>query len=257
MGWRSRTTQLPEMRGRLRGLTRAIEGPFYVRALSSVAAAQVRPRRSVLYMPGSNARAINKARTLPADTVVLDLEDAVAPEKKSEARGMVLEELRRGGFGQRELAVRANGLDTEWAEDDIAAIAHSGAHAVALPKVEGGAAVEHVRMLLRKHGAPRELAIWSMIETPLGVLRAEEICVAGKCDSSPSGPPANAMTAVIMGTSDLTKDLRAEHTACRSALTTSLQLVLLAARAHGMLALDGVHLDLNNTDELLAHCRCC
>ena len=224
------------------------------RAVSSLAAAQVRPRRSVLYMPGSNARAINKARTLPADAIVLDLEDAVAPEKKSEARGMVLEELRRGGFGQRELAVRANGLDTEWAEDDIAAIAHSGAHAVALPKVEGGAAVEHVRMLLRKHGAPRELAIWSMIETPLGVLRVEEICVVGK---GASGPPANAMTAVIMGTSDLTKGLRAEHTACRSALTTSLQLVLLAARAHGMLALDGVHLDLKNTDELLAHCRCC
>ena len=133
-------------------------------------------------------------------------------------------------------------------------IAASGAHAVAVPKVEGGAAVARVRELLARHNAPPDLAIWSMIETPLGVLRAEQICVAGKGGGGASGG-ANMMTAVIMGTSDLTKDLRAEHTTCRSALTTSLQLVLLAARAHGMIALDGVHLDLKNTDELLAHCR--
>ena len=206
--------------------------------------------------PGSNTKAINKARQLPTDVVVMDLEDAVAPEKKVEARSMVLEELERGGFGRRELAVRANGLETEWAEDDIAMIARSGAHAVAVPKVEGGAVVAHVRELLAKHNAPPELAVWAMIETPLGVLRAEEICIAGKGGADSTLSSANMMTAVIMGTSDLTKDLRAEHTTCRSALVTSLQLVLLAARAHGMLALDGVHLDLKNTDELLAHCRC-
>ena len=206
--------------------------------------------------PGSNAKAINKARQLPTDVVVMDLEDAVAPEKKVEARSMVLDELQQGGFGRRELAVRANGLETEWAEDDIAMIARSGAHAVAVPKVEGGAVVAHVRELLAKHNAPPELAVWAMIETPLGVLRAEEICIAGKAGGDSALSRANMMTAVIMGTSDLTKDLRAEHTTCRSALVTSLQLVLLAARAHGMLALDGVHLDLKNTDELLAHCRC-
>jgi citrate lyase subunit beta/citryl-CoA lyase len=206
----------------------------------------------VSLQPGSNAKAINKARALPADVVVMDLEDAVAPEQKSKAREMVLEELRKGGFGRRELAVRSNGLDTEWAEQDLRMIAQSGAHAVAIPKVEGRAAVERARALLAKHKAPPELAIWSMIETPLGVLRAEEICIAGKGTGSTTPNPMNA---VIMGTSDLTKELRAEHTTCRSALTTSLQLVLLAARAYGMLALDGVHLDLKNTDELLIHCR--
>ena len=204
--------------------------------------------------PGSNAKAMNKARNLPTDAVVMDLEDAVAPEKKVEARGMVLEELQRGGFGRRELAVRVNGLDTEWADDDIAMIAQSGAHAVALPKVESGAAVSHVRDLLAKHKAPPSLAIWSMIETPLGVLRAEEICIAGKRGGAADIQVPNPMNAIIMGTSDLTKELRAEHTTCRSPLTTSLQLVLLAARAHGMLAFDGVHLDLNNQQELLAHC---
>lgn len=182
----------------------------------------------------------------------MDLEDAVAPEKKAEARGMVLAELLRGGFGRREVAVRSNGLDTEWAKEDIEMIARSGAHAVALPKVEGAVAVEHVRALLAKHKAPPELAIWSMIETPLGVLRAEEICIAGKGRGSATPNPMNA---VIMGTSDLTKELGAEHTPCRSALTMSLQLVLLAARAHGMVALDGVHLDLNNAEELLVHCK--
>ena len=136
----------------------------------------------------------------------MDLEDAVAPEKKAEARGMVLEELVRGGFGRREVAVRANGLDTEWAEVDLAMIAMSGAHAVVLPKVESGAAVLHARALLAKHRAPPGLAIWSMIETPIGVLRAEEICIAGK--GSVGGTVPNAMTAVIMGTSDLTKALR-------------------------------------------------
>ena len=227
------------------------------RTLCASAASEqlVRPRRSVLFMPGSNAKAVNKARSLPADVVVLDLEDAVAPAVKAQARGMVLTELHAGGFGPRELAVRANGLDTQWAEEDLAMIARSGAHAVAIPKVERGETVERVRAILESYNAPSQLAIWSMIETPLGVLRAEEICVAGKGDGNAAAPCRNPMTAVIMGTSDLTKELRAQHTPCRSALTTSLQLVMLAARSHGMLALDGVNLDFRNTEELREHCQ--
>ncbi|MGB1605637.1 MAG: HpcH/HpaI aldolase/citrate lyase family protein, partial [Promethearchaeia archaeon] len=230
---------------------------LWVRTLCASAASEqlVRPRRSVLFMPGSNAKAVNKARSLPADVVVLDLEDAVAPAVKAQARGMVLTELHAGGFGPRELAVRANGLDTQWAEEDLAMVARSGAHAVAIPKVERGETVERVRAILESYNAPSQLAIWSMIETPLGVLRAEEICVAGKGDGNAAAPCRNPMTAVIMGTSDLTKELRAQHTPCRSALTTSLQLVMLAARSHGMLALDGVNLDFRNTEELREHCQ--
>ena len=115
--------------------------------------------------------------------------------------------------------------------------------------------MERVRAILGSYNAPSQLAIWSMIETPLGVLRAEEICVAGKGDGNAAAPCRNPMTAVIMGTSDLTKELRAQHTPCRSALTTSLQLVMLAARSHGMLALDGVNLDFRNTEELREHCQ--
>jgi len=204
----------------------------------------VRPRRSVLYMPGSNARAMEKGRGLPADGLILDLEDAVAPEAKLEARRLVVEAVRGGGYGRRELFVRTNGLNTVWGHDDIAAAATSGADAVLLPKVESADTVRQVEALLRGAGAPESLAIWCMIETPMGVLNVKEIAGA-----SPR------LGGFVMGTSDLAKDLHCLHTRERMPMITSLGLCLLAARAYGLAILDGVYLDLNDDDGFFYSCR--
>ena len=203
----------------------------------------VRPRRSVLYVPGSNARALEKARSLPADGLILDLEDAVAPGAKEEARAQVLSALGRG-YGRREVALRVNGPGTPWHEADLAAAARSGADAVCLPKVEDAVAVEAAERSLAAAGAPEELALWCMIETPRGVLRAAEIAAA-----SPR------LACLVVGTADLAKDLGARHTPGRLEVMTSLQLVLLAARAHGLAALDGVELDLHDDAAFETACR--
>ncbi|MBK9518564.1 MAG: CoA ester lyase [Anaeromyxobacter sp.] len=196
----------------------------------------VRPRRSALYMPGQNARALEKARGLDADVLLLDLEDAVAPAAKGEARRLVVEALRTGGYGHRELVVRVNGRGTPWEVDDLAAVATSGADAVLLPKVEDPAAVREVEAALARLGAPPSLRLWAMIETPRGVLRAAEVAAA-----------TPRLACLVAGTSDLVKDLGARHTAGRAEVLTALSLIVLSARAHGLGCLDGVHLDL--TDE--------
>jgi len=206
--------------------------------------ASVRPRRSVLYMPGSNARALEKGRTLPADALILDLEDAVAPSAKEEACGRVLAALAQGGFGHREVIVRVNAPATPWGERDLAEMARAGADAVLLPKVEGGADVRAAERVLAAAGAPPDLPLWCMIETPRGVLAAGEIAAA-----SPR------LACLVMGTSDLVKDLRARHTPGRAEVLPSLGLVLLAARANGLAALDGVHLDLADDAGFEAACR--
>jgi citrate lyase subunit beta/citryl-CoA lyase len=204
----------------------------------------VRLRRSVLFMPASNARALDKARTLPADALVFDLEDAVAPDAKPEARQMAVAAVSAGGYAPREVVVRVNALNTPWGRDDLAAVAGSGADAVLLPKVESAGAVHDALGVLEAAGAPAGLALWCMLETARGVLRAEAIAAA-----SPR------VAALVMGTSDLTKELRACHTPDRLPLVTSLGLCLLAARAHGLTALDGVHLDLDDEAGFLAVCR--
>src|SRR5262245_39771547 len=160
-----------------------------------------RPRRSVLYMPGSNARAIEKARALPADGLIFDLEDAVAPDAKDQARAQVVAALRAAGYGRRELVARVNGLSTPWGPADLAAVARSRAHAVLLPKTESADGVRQAEAALVSAGAPAELQIWCMIETPRGVLSASEIAA-----SSPR------LACLVMGTSDLSKDLHASHT---------------------------------------------
>jgi citrate lyase subunit beta/citryl-CoA lyase len=203
-----------------------------------------RPRRSALFMPASNARALEKARTLAADVVILDLEDAVAPDAKLEARTLAAAAVRAGGYGRREVVVRVNGLDTPWGPDDLSAVAASGAHAVLLPKVESAGAVARAIDVLRAHGAPGVLAIWCMLETPLGILRAEGIASADP-----------RVAAVVAGTSDLAKDLRAQPARDRLPLLASLELCVLAARAHGRAALDGVHLDLDDDEGFVAACR--
>ncbi len=210
---------------------------------ASLEAAIARPRRSMLYMPGSNARALDKARGLPADSLILDLEDAVAPDAKAAARAQVREAVKAGGYGARELVVRINSLDTGWGHEDVPAFATAGAHALLLPKAESAAQIQHLEHLLAGYGAPDDLALMAMIETPMGVLNAAEIARA-----------SSRMVCLVMGTSDLAKDLHAAHTRERLPMLASLGLVVLAARANRIAAVDGVHLDLNDDDGLAFAC---
>ena len=207
-------------------------------------AATPRPRRSVLYMPGSNTRALEKGRTLPADALILDLEDAVAPDAKEEARANIRAALAEGGYGKREILVRVNGADTPWGRDDLIAMATAGADGILLPKVESAAAVLDAQALLDANGGPADLPLWCMIETPLGVLHAEEI-----------GASTPRLGGFVMGTSDLAKDLHCLHTPQRLPFLTSLNLSVLVARAFGLAVLDGVHLDLSDDEGFRAACR--
>lgn len=204
----------------------------------------IRPRRSILYVPGSNARALQKARTLPADGLIFDLEDAVAPAAKESARQQLCDTLAAGGYGPRERILRVNGLETPWGRDDLATAARVPIDAVLLPKVESAEAVRETERLLNEAGAPAGLPLWCMIETPLGVLKVAEIAAA-----SPR------LAAIVMGTSDLVKDLKARHTALRLEVLPSLGLALLAARAFHLAILDGVFLDLEDLDGFEASCR--
>lgn len=206
--------------------------------------APMRPRRSVLYLPGSNPRALEKARTLPTDGLIFDLEDAVAPEAKDAARANVAAALTAGGYAPRELILRVNGLDTVWGHADLAVAATLPIDAVLLPKAESAERVRLTSGLLDTLGAPPGLSVWCMIETPLGVLRAAEIAGAGP-----------RLGALVLGTSDLTKELNARETRDRLPLMTALGLVLLAARAHGCAVLDGVQLDLADAEGFAASCR--
>ena len=204
----------------------------------------VRPRRSMLFMPGSNIRAMTKAKTLPADGLIFDLEDAVAPAAKATARQQVCEMVQAGGYGQRELVVRVNALTTPWGRDDLRAATRSGVDALLIPKVESGVTVHRIAELMVEDGAPDTMGLWCMLETPRGILRAEEIATAHE-----------RVTALVMGTSDLTKELRARHTPDRHPLLASLGYCLLVARAHGLVALDGVHLDLNDDAGFALACQ--
>jgi len=203
-----------------------------------------RPRRSVLYMPGANARALEKARTLPADSLIFDLEDAVAPDMKETARDQVIRAVEAGGYGKREVMIRTNGLNTPWGYDDLVAAAKVGPDAVLLPKVESAETVRQAESVLQSHGAAPDMAIWCMMETPRAMLHAEEIA-----DASPR------LGGLVMGTSDLAKDLQAQHTAMRLPLITALGLCLLAARAARLVILDGVYLDLNDHEGFIDSCR--
>jgi citrate lyase subunit beta/citryl-CoA lyase len=204
----------------------------------------VRPRRSFLYMPGSNPRALDKGRTLAADGLILDLEDAVAPDAKEAGRAAIRKALEgREAYGRRELVVRVNGLDSPWGQADLVAMAASGADAILLPKVESADSVRRALGVLEANGAPAGLPIWCMMETPRGILHAEEIADAPQ------------VACLVMGTSDLTKDLQARHTAQRLPMLPSLALCLLAARAARIAILDGVHLDLGDEAGFRAACE--
>lgn len=201
-----------------------------------------RPRRSVLYMPGANTRALEKAKTLAADSLILDLEDAVAPDAKANARKNILAALETG-FGHREAVVRINGLSTPWGLDDLKAFANSKADAIVLPKVESAAQIQEVAKLLHQLNAHPDLRIWAMIETPQAIFRLQEIA---------SSHPL--LETLVLGTSDLVKDLHARHTPNRIETQTALSLAILAARAYGLCVLDGVHLSLDDEAGLRHAC---
>jgi citrate lyase subunit beta/citryl-CoA lyase len=200
-------------------------------------------RRSALYVPGANQRALDKARDVDADVLIFDLEDAVHPDRKDVARDQVIAALRKGGY-RAETVVRVNPLGGKLGAADIKAAARSGCQAVLLPKVESAKEMRDAALRLAAAGAPENVVLWAMIETPLGVLRAQEIAL-----SSPH------LACLVMGTSDLVKDLRARHSEDRLAIMPSLGLCLLAARAAGLPILDGVHLDLNDDAGFAAACR--
>ncbi len=202
-----------------------------------------RPRRSVLYMPGANERALEKARTLPADALILDLEDAVAPDAKLDARDRVCAAANSDGYGAREIAIRVNGLDTEWHADDIRAAAAAGPDAILVPKVNSAADVHAIEAALEAADAADRVSIWAMLETPVAVLHAEEITSASE-----------RLTVLVMGTNDLAKELHAEQVPGRLPLVHGLSACLLAARLAGKVIVDGVYNDIKDEAGFEAEC---
>ncbi len=196
-----------------------------------------RPFRSVLYIPGSSARALEKARSLPADALIFDLEDAVAADQKPNARVMVAEAVRAGAYRPRARLVRVNGLDTEWGRDDVAAYVGLDIDGMVLPKVGCGADVDVLAALIP------DVAIWAMMESPLGILNAVEIAAHPR------------VAGLVMGTNDLGHDLGGRHTPDRAPLILALQTCLLAARAHRLVCLDGVYNAFRDTDGLRGECQ--
>jgi citrate lyase subunit beta / citryl-CoA lyase len=202
-----------------------------------------RPRRSALYLPASNLKAIHKARTLPCDVVILDLEDAVAPDAKLTARQQAVEAVKAGGFGSRELVVRVNGLDTEWGEADIAAIAAACPDAILVPKVNSGGDITACERLLSTTSG---VAIWAMIETARSLFRLDNIAAAAE---------AGRLSGFVMGTNDLAKELGASPGVARLPFLGMLGLSVAAARAYGLSILDGVYNALDDAAGLEEQCR--
>ncbi|MFD9817207.1 HpcH/HpaI aldolase/citrate lyase family protein [Streptomyces sp. NPDC059080] len=203
----------------------------------------LRPRRSVLYMPGANARALEKATSIPADALILDLEDAVAPDAKAAARERVAAAAASGAYGHREVTIRVNGPGTAWHADDLRAAAAAGPDAVVVPKVESAATVREVERALEAAGAPDHTAVWAMLETPRAMLDAREVAAAGE-----------RLSVLVMGTNDLAKELHAEPVPGRAPLLTGLSLALLAARESGKVILDGVFNDVKDLAGFEAEC---
>lgn len=204
---------------------------------------QFRPRRSVLYMPASNDRALEKAKTIPCDGLILDLEDAVAPDAKPAARDAACAAVRSGGYGRRELTIRVNGMDTQWHDADLAAACAAGPDAIVVPKVSSAEQVRVLVAAMQRHGAPERTTLWAMVETPIAMLGAHEIAAA-----------SDRLSVLVMGTNDLAKELYAEHVPGRQPLLTGLGLAVLAARAAGKAILDGVFNDVRDLDGFAAEC---
>jgi citrate lyase subunit beta / citryl-CoA lyase len=207
----------------------------------------LRPRRSVLYMPGSNARALEKAKTLTADGVILDLEDSVAPDTKEAARQQVVDAVKAGGFGSREVFIRINGIDTPWHADDLAAAAHAVPDAILVPKVSSPDTLERIGRRLLDMGTDHKTRVWAMIETPLAVFHILSIAAAA-ADSE------TRLSGFVMGTNDLAKDTRARLVPGRAPMLPWLANCVAAARIYGIDILDGVYNDIGNADGFAAEC---
>jgi len=205
-----------------------------------------RPRRSCLYMPGANAKALEKAKTLAADVLLLDLEDSVAPEAKAEARAQVAAAVKAKGYGRREVIVRVNALSTPWGRDDIAAACAAGADGILAPKVESGTDVSELDDALSECLFPRECGLWVMIETPRAVFNLAEIAAAAK---------GTRLSAFVLGLNDLAKETRARSSFGRAAFHTALSLTVTAARGAGISAIDGVYNDIADAAGFEAECR--
>lgn len=206
----------------------------------------IRPRRSVLYMPGANERALEKAKTLPADSLILDLEDAVAPEAKVEARERVCNVVKAGGYGPRELIIRVNSQDTEWGKADLTAAAHARPNAILAPKITSGDDIRWLDEALSEAGAEAGLGLWVMIETPLSILNIREIAAAAK---------TTRLSGFVMGSNDLIKDFRAEPMPGRENLAACYTLAIAAARAFDLLVFDGVYNDIANAEGFAAEAK--
>jgi citrate lyase subunit beta / citryl-CoA lyase len=208
---------------------------------------EIRPRRSTLYMPGSNSRALEKAKTLAADALILDLEDAVAPEAKADARAQVCAAVKAGGYGPRELAIRINGFTTEWGRDDLEAALAAGPDAILVPKVSSAEELGRIRAAFAAAGADGRVALWIMMETPLAMLNAGEIAAAAGDRDAP-------LTCLVMGINDLAKETGASLGHGRFAMIPWLATCVAAARAHGLAILDGVYNDFRDAEGFAAEC---
>jgi citrate lyase subunit beta / citryl-CoA lyase len=204
----------------------------------------LRPLRSVLYLPGSNERALEKAKAIPCDGLILDLEDSVAPDAKPAAREAVCAAAASGAYGRRTLTIRVNSLGTEWHDADLAAAAQAGPDAVVVPKVNSADEVHRLVDALERSGAPDHTTLWAMVETPVAILDALSIARSSE-----------RLTAFVIGTNDLVKELYAEHVSGRAPILPSLHQALLAGRATGIAVLDGVYNDVRNLDGFLEECR--
>jgi len=207
----------------------------------------IRPRRSMLYMPGSNARALEKAKTLAADGVIIDLEDSVAPDAKEAARAQVAAAVKAGGFGTREVVIRVNGVDTPWHAEDLAAAAHAAPDAILVPKVQDPDTLELIGRRLLDMGTDHKTRVWAMIETPLAIFNI--LAIAAEARDSES-----RLAVLVMGTNDLAKDTRARLVPGRVPMLAWLSTCVAAARIHGVDILDGVYNDLGNSDGFAMEC---
>ncbi|HET9714745.1 MAG TPA: CoA ester lyase [Pseudolabrys sp.] len=207
----------------------------------------IRPRRSVLYMPGSNSRALEKAKTLPVDGVILDLEDSVAPEAKDDARAQVVAAVKGGGFGFREVFIRINGIDTPWHAEDLAAAAHCAPDAILVPKVASADTLELIGRRLLDMATDHKTRVWAMIETPLAIFNVLAIAAAARDSES-------RLAGLVMGTNDLAKDTRARLVPGRAPMLSWLTTAVAAARVHGIEILDGVYNDIDNAEGFADEC---
>ena len=203
-----------------------------------------RPRRSVLYMPGANERALEKAKTLDVDALILDLEDSVSPDAKADARDRVCAAAQSGEYGHRELVIRTNGLDTEWHADDLAAASKAGPDAILVPKVNSADEVRQIEAAMVAAGAPESTKIWAMIETPTAIRNVFEICGA-----------SDRLAVLVMGTNDLVAELHAAHVPGRAPILTPLSRAKLGAAEAGKVILDGVYNDVKNEEGFEAECE--